>query len=177
MRRTIIWIAWAALAAIPIALLTRAAAGHLPLALNYTRSLPVGFYATTAEKTAYAVFCLDPEVIAKGLAAGAEFDRGGSCPPAPGYQPYLKPIYRASAQHPITFSAQGFTIGGHLLPNTAPKPFSMAGKPLEHYPFGEYRDGIWVISTYTRDSFDSRYFGPIHALQIISYARPFLVLE
>jgi type IV secretory pathway protease TraF len=56
-----------------------------------------------------------------------------------------------------------------------PKPYSKTGQTLVHYPFGSYTSGLWAISNYNRDSYDSRYFGPVSTDAIRFYARPVLV--
>jgi len=94
----------------------------------------------------------------------------GNCPG--GVAPILKPHFAASPEQPISLTSEGFVIGGKLLPNTAPKPRSRTGAALTHYPFGLYTNGVWAISTFNPDSFDSRYFGPLDPKAIQFHARP-----
>ena len=57
-------------------------------------------------------------------------------------------------------------VNGRLLPNTAPLVTDTAGRPLSHWPFGRYvvaPGTVWVASSYSSRSFDSRYFGPVEA--------------
>ncbi|MBV8114271.1 MAG: S26 family signal peptidase, partial [Silvibacterium sp.] len=113
--------------------------------------------------------CLAQGAIESAIKAGLEIARG-DCPT--GVAPILKPVFRASAGDPIVYSEEGFFVHGALLPNTAPKKRSRTGAPLTHYPFGEYRSGLWAISDYNRDSFDSRYFGPVDSSAVRFYAKP-----
>ena len=143
---------------------------HSNLRFNSTDSVPVGLYQARAERAPYAGFCLSEATLRTALTAGLELGRG-EC--ADGYQPVLKTVYEATPQAPITLDAEGFAVGNHRIPNTQPKAFSKKGKPLTHYPFGSYTAGLWAISSYNRDSFDSRYFGPVSQLRF--YAKPLLV--
>lgn len=131
------------------------------LVRNYTRSLPLGWYLRSNSPDAPdVIFCVAGNPV------------GSQCPD--GAMPLLKPRMRGRV---VQLSAAGAQIDGRLLPNTAPKPYGLDGKFLVPYPFGIYPlngSGVWVWSTYTRDSFDSRYFGPVPLSQVIGYARPFL---
>lgn len=141
-----------------------------PLLMNYTDSVPVGLYRQGQNGAAsYAGICLSRALMDRALRSGLEIALG-SC--QSGYAPILKPLVRASAAHPISFTAEGFLIDGKLLPNTAPKPRSTAGVALEHYPFGVYASGAWAISDFNRSSYDSRYFGPVDSDAIRFYAKP-----
>lgn len=140
------------------------------LRFNSSDSVPIGLYETAAERAPYAGFCLDAETLRAALGAGLELGRG-EC--SDGHQPILKTVYEASEASPVVFDADGFSVGSRRIPNTKPKAFSTKGKPLSHYAFGTYTSGLWAISGYNPDSFDSRYFGPVS--QVRFYAKPVLV--
>jgi conjugative transfer signal peptidase TraF len=138
------------------------------LILNGTDSVPVGLYKR-APNGAYAVFCLPIGTARIAIAAGLQIPSG----PCPGeIQELIKPLVRASQAHPLVYEPTGFTVDGRLLPNTAPKRTSRTGHALEHFPFGTYTSGWWPVSSFSRDSFDARYYGPISADQIRFYASP-----
>lgn len=142
----------------------------LPFRLNLTGSVPVGLYRQTTDSRArFAGFCLAESQLETARAAGVQMATG-TC----GVQPVLKPIFRASKANPIVLSEDGFHVHGRLLPNTAPKSKSLSGKPLVHFRFGIYTEGLWAVSFFNKDSFDSRYFGSIQSSQIQFYAAPFL---
>jgi type IV secretory pathway protease TraF len=88
---------------------------------------------------------------------------------------FIKPIYRATADKPVSFSPEGFSIGGRALNNTAAKLRSKTGEPLSHTAYGRYTSGLWAISDYNPDSFDSRYFGAIAEASVRYYAVPFIL--
>lgn len=138
------------------------------LAFNSTDSVPVGFYRQVANGP-YAAICLPTDTLRWARSRGLDL-KDGSCPT--GVLPILKPVYLASPQHPIQFSELGFEIDGKLLPNTAPKQYSKTGALLRHIEFGIYREGLFAISSFSRDSFDSRYFGPIATCDIKYRAKP-----
>jgi conjugative transfer signal peptidase TraF len=140
------------------------------LRFNSSDSVPVGLYQAIAERAPYAGFCLSAATLQAALAAGLELGRG-EC--VDGHQPILKTVYEASLTSPVVFDADGFAVGNRRIPNTRPKGFSKTGKPLTHYAFGTYTSGLWAISGYNADSFDSRYFGPLASVRF--YAKPLLV--
>lgn len=143
------------------------------LRLNSTDSVPVGLYLSQSQpNTSFAGICLEATTLNSALAAGLELGRG-ECPD--GHQPILKPIYRATPESPIQLDSHGFTVAGARMANTVPKLFSRTGKPLPHYAFGVYTYGLWAVSGYSRDSYDSRYFGPVAREDVRFYAKPLLV--
>ena len=88
-----------------------------------------------------------------------------------GSMPILKPIVSRSGDI-VALSARGISVNGVELPRSAPLPRDKAGRPLEHYPYGVYR--VWLVSTYSPNSFDSRYFGPVAEVRIKARLNPFL---
>jgi conjugative transfer signal peptidase TraF len=139
--------------------------------LNYTDSVPVGIYHKV-DVPRYAAICLPEETVAKAMQAGLSLEPG-PCPG--GREPLLKTIYQATVESPITLTREGFFIRARLLRHTAPKPFSKTGVPLTHEAFGTYRSGLWAISDFSADSFDSRYFGPVPEACVRYYAAPVLL--
>jgi conjugative transfer signal peptidase TraF len=138
------------------------------LIFNGTDSVPVGLYNRAPNGT-YAVFCLPIGAARGAIVAGLQI-QSGPCPG--GIQELMKPLVQASPARPVVFGPAGFTVDGKLLPNTAPKTTSRSGHALEHFPFGNYTSGRWPVSSFNRDSFDARYYGPISANQIRFYASP-----
>lgn len=168
MRKLLVWGAFIALAVAAPAALRRSA-----LRLNYTDSVPVGLYRLQTQPNApFVGICLSPNASRSASDAGLKLE-AGECPD--GRQPILKGLYWATPQSPIVLDSQGFSIAGVPIPNTTPKAFSRTGKPLTHYGFGRYTAGLWAISGYNRDSFDSRYFGPVSRENVRFYAKPLLV--
>jgi conjugative transfer signal peptidase TraF len=145
-------------------------AAHLHF--NYTKSVAVGLYRETSkQRSSYAGFCLPRTTIERAIRAGMD-PIPGTCPG--GVAPILKPLIEATPERPVVFSKNGFSVAGKLLPNTLPKSTSRAGMPLAHYEFGTYTRGLWAVSSFSPDSYDSRYFGPIDPASVQFYSKPVL---
>jgi conjugative transfer signal peptidase TraF len=143
---------------------------YSPLRFVSTDSVPTGLYWTG--RTQLVGVCLSLDVIKSAERAGLILPKG-ECPN--GRQTILKRLYLGAPDAPISFTQQGFIVQGKLLPNTAPKARSRKGVPLTHAEFGTYATGLWAISDYNPDSFDSRYFGPVAESQVRYFAEPFLL--
>ncbi len=88
----------------------------------------------------------------------------------------LKPV-AAIPGDIIQVSAQGIERNGRLLPNSTPLAHDSAGRPLHSFAYGSYwvQPGtVWLISSYSPKSFDSRYFGPVAIRTIQNVAQPLL---
>lgn len=155
----------------PVALL--AAGGLAGLRLNLTGSLPVGVYlASRAAPTRDAIVlsCLRPNVAAFAKERGY-VPRGGGCPG--GVLPVGKPIV-AVAGDTVTVTPTGLLVNGRPVPNSQPLAADRQGRPLPRLAVGRYvvRPGaLWVVSSYSRYSFDSRYFGAVETRQVRASVR------
>jgi len=92
-----------------------------------------------------------------------------------GYAPLVKPI-AARAGDTVTLSQAGVAVNGKLLQNSKQYPKDGIGRPMPMVPFGTYAvlpGTVWVISSYNRFSFDSRYFGPVNLDEKVRYAKLF----
>ena len=138
--------------------------GVAGLRINCSASLPAGLYIASAEG-AFVEFCPDD----RGLSAQRGYRHTplltpwakGVCPD--GAAPLLKPVIGKAADE-IVLSSAGITVNGKLLPHSAPLAQDSAGRPLTHWPFGLYRAAsgtLWVASSYSPRSYDSRYLGPV----------------
>lgn len=132
----------------------------LGIRINTSPSLPAGLYSTTGDETATLVeFCPAEPFATLSLRRG--YRAKGVC--EDGGAPLLKPVV-AKAGDIVDLSANGISVDGVLLPNTAPLSRDTKGRPLQPWPFGRYSVAsgtVWVGSSYHARSFDSRYFGPI----------------
>ncbi len=151
--------------------LTAAWAG---LRFNDSPSMPTGLYVRTSSesRSSLVVFC-PAEPFAR-LSGQRGYRSRGNC--GDGAEPLAKPI-AARPGDIVELSAHGITVNGRSLPNTAPLATDTAGRPLSHWPFGRYvvaPSTVWVASSYSPRSFDSRYFGPVEASQVREHVRPLL---
>lgn len=150
------------------------AAEWADLRLNDSPSMPPGLYIRTssASSSTLVVFC-PAEPFAK-LSVKRGYRSRGNC--ADGAEPLAKPI-AANPGDNVELSATGMAVNGRLLPNTVPLAKDSAGRPLSHWPFGRYVVAprtVWVASSYSPRSFDSRYFGPVEVSQVREHVRPLL---
>ena len=145
----------------PLAVL--GACGLAGLRLNLTGSLPIGLYRVaraTPVREAIVLACLPPAVAAFARARGY-VPSGGQCPG--GVLPVGKPIL-AIAGDTVTVTPTGLLVNGTPVPNSRPLAADRQGRPLPRLAAGQYvvRPGtLWVVSSYSRFSFDSRYFGAV----------------
>jgi conjugative transfer signal peptidase TraF len=144
------------------------------LRINFSPSLPVGLYLTADHSATLVEFC-PPEPFAS-LALARGYRSRGNCPD--GGAPLLKPVV-AKATDVIEVSARGITVNGNMLPNSAPLNCDIQGRRLNPWPFGQYvvvPNTVWVVSSYSLRSFDSRYFGPVSTGLVRDHVRPLLTL-
>jgi conjugative transfer signal peptidase TraF len=156
------------------ALLVLVACWLAGLRLNLTGSLPLGLYRTVPGplgRGSLVLVCLPPRVAALARIRGY-VPRGGVCPG--GILPVGKPVLALSGDT-ITVTAAGLRVNGVPIRNSLALATDHRGRPLPRLAPGPQvvRPGtLWVVSTYARMSFDSRYFGPVALAAVRSYLRP-----
>ena len=143
------------------------------LRLNLTGSLPVGLYLMSRAapvRGAIVLACLP-----RGVAAFAKergyVPPGGACPS--GVLPVGKPVL-ALPGDTVTVTPTGLLVNAAPVPNSQPLTADRKGRPLPRLAIGRYlvRPGaLWVVSSYSRFSFDSRYFGAVETRQIRASVR------
>lgn len=156
------------------ALALAVAAQWAGLRLNDSPSMPTGLYVRTSSESGSSLVVFCPAEPFARLSVERGYRSRGNCPD--GAEPLAKPI-AARSDDIVGLSATGMAVNGQLLPNTAPLVTDTAGRPLPHWPFGRYvvpPSTVWVASSYSPRSFDSRYFGPVQASQVREHVRPLL---
>jgi conjugative transfer signal peptidase TraF len=96
-----------------------------------------------------------------------------------GYEPLLKPTVAVEGDE-IAMTADGLRVNARLLANSKPLTGDGTGRQLPRHaaPGAPVPQGmVWVISSYSALSFDSRYFGPIPVAAIGGVAKPILVFD
>lgn len=151
------------------------------LRLNTTDSMPRGLWhvspVTGAVRRGMAVTLCLPKGAAARLALARNYVSPGFC--ASGTAPLLKPV-AAVAGDDVTVTAAGISVNGVPIPNSAARPHDAAGRPLHPIAPGTYRVApgqVWLISSYSAESWDSRYLGPVPIADIRSLAQPILVFH
>src|SRR5260370_25388814 len=142
-----------------------AGGGLAGLRLTLTGSLPVGVYLASGaapSRDAIVLTCLPPNVAAFARERGY-VPRGGGC--SGSLLPIGKPIV-AVAGDTVTVMPTGLLVNGRPVPNSQPLAADRQGRPLPRLAIGRYvvcPGALWIVSSYSRLSFDSRYFGGIQA--------------
>lgn len=152
-----------------------AAIGHAAgFQINNSDSAPKGLWRVTS---------LDPAQVRHGSlisicppkssVVGLMFDRGylpaGDCPN--GTAAFLKPVVATQGDR-VTVTAAGIAVNGQMLPNSA----AVAGMPaMNSGSYAVQAGHVWLVSSFSAGSFDSRYFGPVSLANLRGTARPVFV--
>jgi len=147
--------------------------GWLGLRLNVSPSLRVGVYIVSDAGT-LVEFCPAEPFAAMALNRG--YRTRGTCPD--GGTPLLKPVV-AIPGDVVDVSEAGLDVNNVRIPNTAPLAADSKGRSLAHWPFGRYvvaPETVWVASSYSPRSFDSRYFGPLSSAAVRHRLKALLTL-
>jgi conjugative transfer signal peptidase TraF len=165
-------------------LLVATALGPAGVRLNLSPSMPVGIYlarpmttlpASAVRRGALVAVCLPSAVGQWGRARG--YLMRGSC--ADGVAPVGKPVFAVEGDTVVVGPA-GLALGRTVAPNSRPLARDAAGRPLSHVPDGRLpvaHGEIWLVSTHTSRSWDSRYYGPVPVARVVAVLRPLLVIE
>lgn len=146
--------------------------------INLSPSAPVGIFVAKAvahsgdqlQRGILVAVCL-PAGIARWGRGRGYLMRGGC---SDGTAPVGKTIV-AIAGDTVRVGAEGLAVGGHLICRTSPLGRDGEGRTMPRVADGAYPVGdgeIWLISTYTARSWDSRYFGPVSATGVVAMLRP-----
>ena len=148
-----------------------------PLRLNLSSSIPPGWYMARGIVTGGPVrrgtlvaACLPTVVAGWGRVRG--YLHRGSCPG--GAAPVGKPVF-AIGGDTISVGPSGLELDGNPVSHTQPLGQDSDGRHLPRVPDGRYvvQPGeVWLVSTYSPRSWDSRYFGPVPVSAIISALSP-----
>jgi conjugative transfer signal peptidase TraF len=148
-------------------------AGGVGLRLVLTPSGPRSVYRTVAGTPVrgdVVMACL-PEPVAQ-LALQRGYLWRGECPG--GVVPLGKVVLGVQGDT-VTLGAAGIALNGRAVPNSRPCERDGRGRPLAHYPYGTHVLGqgeLRLVSPYHPRSFDSRYFGPVASVGVISRLVP-----
>jgi len=165
--------AWAVAGTIGVTAAVATAAGFR---LNTTASAPSGLWRIAPvgtgqiERGDLVSICPPPLGIVVAMR-----ERGylhpGDCPTTD-TTPLLKPVVAVEGDTVTVTPGAPLAVNGVAVPDSAPE----AGMPA--WTPGTYRvqpGEVWVISSYSSGSFDSRYFGPVAVKNLRGRAAPVLV--
>lgn len=138
-------------------------ASQLGLRVNFTHSAPVGVYRVLPVQhgrelvRGELVELCAPDLPLVRLLQERGFIEAGSCADTH-VIPFLKPVRAVAGDMVEIQHGQDATVNGSIVPNTR------AQTNLPAWPDGAYivaPGSIWVFSSYSSGSLDSRYFGPV----------------
>jgi conjugative transfer signal peptidase TraF len=140
--------------------------------LNLSASIPPGLYRVTKDRIArgsLVLVCLPPTLSV--FARSRDYVPAGSC--KDGNAPVGKAV-AAAAGDTVDVTTSGLAVNGQQLPNTRPLGSDGRGRSLPQIARGRYvveTGQIWLVSSYSIRSFDSRYFGPVPVDRIVNRVR------
>lgn len=138
-----------------------------------SESVPPGLWrkvSSPMERGSVVAFC-PPDEPRFRVGRDAGFVPSGFCPG--GLPRLVKPVAAVAGDF-IEIGNEGFRVNGVLLPNTRPVEVPRL-ELLRPFSSGRYvvRDGeVWLVSTFNRRSWDSRYYGPVRMTDLESAVRP-----
>lgn len=166
------YVAWTVAGAIGGALLVGSYGGYR---LNTTASAPTGIWRVNPitigqlQRGDTIAFC-PPEVDVVKKMREHGFLPPGSCPS--GSVPLLKAVVGLPGDMVTIKPGEPMLVNGLPIPNTVQHP------NMPPWPAGIYRvrqGEMWVASSYSPNSFDSRYYGPVPVKNLLGIAQPVLV--
>jgi conjugative transfer signal peptidase TraF len=144
------------------------------LRINGTHSFPVGLYCVSYKDPQKGdLVTVNPPALSLFALAKSRGYLNVAYSPAP----HLLKRLTAVAGDKVTIDSAGVEVNGIRLANSAPRNCDGAGRPLQPYLLKDYilRPGeILLMSDYSPESFDARYFGPLQATTIESVITPLL---
>ena len=155
----------------------------MDIRFNPSPSLPLGLYrwerllaeeARLLERGNIVIFC--PDSAASALALRRGYLKRGPCPH--GSVPLGKPVV-ATAGDTVEVTPDGVWVNSILVEKSIPLEVDRKGRPLpvRLNLFVLSESEYFVFSTRVAGSFDSRYYGPVRAQQIVARAKPVWVLN
>jgi len=162
---------WTLTAGVAIVLVVAAQAG---LRINTTPSAPKGLWhvsalAATGIRRGMLVEVCPPEHPTVAALRDEHHLLPGSC--ASGVAPFLKPVAAIAGDTVSIRREQPVRVNGRELAHTVASP------QMPAWPDGEYMvepGTLWLLSGYSENSFDSRYFGPVPVSHVRAKAVPLL---
>jgi|ThiBiot_500_biof_2_1041547.scaffolds.fasta_scaffold01324_2 conjugative transfer signal peptidase TraF len=166
--------------AIGIAVLSLVAFGEAAqlsgLHINHTKSAPIGIWierpAGSLKHGSMVSVCPPAVPVVRDLTEQGRLSPGDCFDT--GVMPLLKPVAAIVGDVVRIRSGEPVSINGEEVRNSFP------ASGLKPWPDGDYKVApgqIWVFSSYSDRSFDSRYFGPVSLSAIRAEVTPLLVFD
>ncbi|HWG35195.1 MAG TPA: conjugative transfer signal peptidase TraF [Gemmatimonadaceae bacterium] len=153
-----------------VGVLTVAGIAHRAgIRINLTDSIPRGLYRVVNRPFArgsIVLVCLPKPAADLGRARG--YIPSGACDD--GSAPVGKPVVATQGDTVQVFD-RGVVINGTFLSNSAPLERDSDGRPLPRLPMALHiltPDEIWLLSSHSARSYDSRYFGAVASSRVVA---------
>ncbi len=149
------------------------------LRINTTASMPLGLYrirprgGEPLERGMLVAIC--PSENALAVAVPRRYLHPGPCDGD--VEPLLKRIAAVGGDR-VDVSDAGVIVNGEYLPNSGRVARDCARRPLPRIPAGRYiiaKGELWLYAPVGR-SWDSRYFGPEPAANVLGLATPLIIV-
>lgn len=128
----------------------------------------------TESMRGHAVAFCPPDTSVFRKAKEMGFLRKGTCEGS--YMPLLKEV--AGLPGDLVEYANGFIINGKRVPNSTIQVFDLGGSDFQYSGSFIVPEGnVWLLNSYSKLSFDSRYFGMVSEDRIVALADPLFVLR
>lgn len=165
------------LPSVAVVLMTASALWVAGYRINYSASLPKGIWQVSKtplppKQGEYVSFCPNNNVLSED-AYKLGYLKFGFCPGF--YTPLLKQV--AGVPGDLVETTSVVSINGTVVFNSGVKTSDSKGRKIPWKSTNQILkdDQIFAMATMKENSFDSRYFGPVHLGQIIGTARPIWV--
>ena len=148
--------------------------------INATPSMAEGFWQQTDQPLARGVVviaCPSPTATLK-LGVDRHYLGDGDCPSF--YEPLIKPIAAVPGDTVMVRPDGVIEVNGAPLNNSRSLHDDDDGRPLSGVAVGTYTVApgqVWLISTYSPRSFDSRYLGPVPISSIRGTVKPLWTIQ
>jgi conjugative transfer signal peptidase TraF len=137
--------------------------------INTTTSMPIGMYRIADRHIARGTLvsvCLPTDNKMLDLMRTRGYEHAGTC--ASGLAPLIKPVVAIEGDA-IELTDDAVLVNGKALPFSRTARVDGSGRLLPSWPRGSYHvpaGSVWLVSTYSPNSLDSRYFGPVPSSSI-----------
>lgn len=150
------------------------------LRVNTTPSMPMGLYrvrpAGSGKLERGTIVAICPSRAALAIAIPRGYLMPGHCPG--NVEPLLKHVVAVAGDR-VQVSDAGIIVNGDPLPNSIRLKKDCQGRALPRIPAGRYtiaKGDVWLYAPVKR-SWDSRYFGPAPAANVVGLATPILTIS
>ena len=147
--------------------------------VNVTPSMARGLWQQSGQrpKRGDVVIACPPATLVLQLGADRGYLGGGDCPSL--YEPLIKPIAAMPGDTVVVRTDGVIEVNGTALQNSRSLRRDGADRTLPGIPVGTYAVApgeVWLISSYSPRSFDSRYLGPVPISSIRDTVKPLWTL-